>query len=182
MIPMALQKTVGPDAPALRTVTVTQGDVEVSQDPGVRMSTILGSCVAVCMWDPMAKIGGMNHFLLADGGGKTALKYGANAMELLINRLLRKGARRSTLQSKLFGGASISSVAHEIGQRNGEFAREFVLNEGIPCIAESLGGNKARRVQFNPVTGAARVLFVQSADVAPIRPPRVVPQPDVTLF
>ncbi len=168
-----------------KTVTVVQGDYAVSADPHVVMSTVLGSCVAVCLYDQKIGVGGMNHFLLASSGTAKSddLKYGVNAMELLINRVLRAGGDRRNLQAKLFGGARMTDHSRDIGRSNADFALEFLEREGIACVSQSLGGDKARRVQFTPTTGAARQLQVvgPAPDIAPVkRPP---PQnSDITLF
>lgn len=145
-----------------KTVTVVQGDYAVSSDQTVVMSTVLGSCVAVCLFDLRARVGGMNHFLLAgtDTADSDDLKYGVNAMELLINQLLRAGADRHMLQAKLFGGARMTDHARDIGHSNAVFALDFLEREGIACLSQSLGGDKARRVQFTPTTGAARQLQI----------------------
>lgn len=165
-----------------KNITVIQGEVEISDDPNVVLSTILGSCVSVCIWDPKARIGGMNHFLLAQGSGQADVKYGAFAMEKLINQLLKAGAQRKALQSKLFGGASVSGFGGTIGRKNAQFARNFVADEGIVCIAESLEGDQPRRVRFSPTTGQVQMLFVQPAEVAPeTSAPKMVGS-DVTLF
>lgn len=163
-------------------ITVMQGQIEISSNPRAVLSTILGSCVATCMWDPHAGIGGMNHFLLAQGGGKTDVKYGAYAMEMLINRLLRAGAQRNALQCKLFGGAALSGFGGDIGHKNAQFARNFVADEGIICIAESLEGNKPRRLRFSPTTGKVQLLFVRATDVAPLAAAPATVTPDITLF
>ncbi len=91
---------------AANMITVVQGDYAVSSDPKAVMSTVLGSCVAMCLFDSVNKVGGMNHFLLATSSQAESddLKYGVNAIELLINRLLQSGAERGNLQAKLFGG------------------------------------------------------------------------------
>ncbi len=168
-----------------KTITVVQGDYAVSDDPEAVMSTVLGSCVAVCLFDPFARVGGMNHFLLASQGDAKSndLKYGVNAMELLINRVLRKGGVRKNLQAKLFGGARMTDHSRDIGRSNADFALEFLEREGIPCMSQSLGGDKARRVQFTPTTGAARQL--QIAGQPPVAETPRAPQPaaaDITLF
>jgi chemotaxis protein CheD len=141
-----------------------QGDYYVSGDPTAQISTLLGSCVAACLWDKGAAMGGMNHFLLPSvpsaGGQADSLRYGINAMEVLINALLRMGARRSHLEGKLFGGARISQYLRDIGASNAEFARSFLAAEDIPCRAASLGGTTARRVIFRPTTGQAHQLLV----------------------
>ena len=173
-----------------RTISVIQGEVHISADPEAVLSTILGSCVAVCMWDPVAGVGGMNHFLLPTQAGRKGetVKYGAHAMELLINGLLRKGASRDTLVCKLFGGASMARHSSGIGQSNITFAKSYLRDEGIPIEAESIGGNEARRVRFWATTGRAKLLIVPRIDDDPELKPTVVtprqpPQePDITLF
>jgi chemotaxis protein CheD len=170
-----------------RTVTVLQGELRISADPADVLSTILGSCVAVCMWDPLARVGGMNHFLLPDGTGRGSdtIKYGTHAMELLINGLLRSGAARSRLQAKLFGGAQMVTQFRDIGAGNIRFARDFLRTEGIPCISESLGGTEARRIRFWATTGQVRMLSVPRQEDVPVRRPAAAPAAsasDITLF
>ncbi len=151
---------------------VSQGEFLTSKDPHETMSTVLGSCVAACLWDPVALIGGMNHFLLPNAGtGADAIssRYGINAMEMLINNLLKLGADRHRLRAKLFGGASMSSNLADIGGLNARFAKSFLATEDIPCVAASLGGNSARRITFHPTSGHARQLIVESPD--PVRLP-----------
>lgn len=159
-------------------VAVVQGEYMVSADPEVQLSTILGSCVAVCLHDPGARIGGMNHFLLPFGqeeGTNRPVRYGVFAMEMLINALMKEGAKKGRLQAKLFGGARISSDLRDIGQSNAAFARDFLATENIPCLAESLGGTNARRLIYQPATGHARMLLVPSSSVEP--PPKPQPKP-----
>ena len=149
---------------------VLQGEHQVSGAPDIVLSTILGSCVAVCLWDDVAGLGGMNHFLLPFGpkaAAATPERYGVHAMEILINALLKAGARRNRLQAKLFGGARLSATLSDIGQSNARFAKEFLATEAIPCLAESLGGTSARRVLFRPRTGHARQLLVPDTNVEP---------------
>ncbi len=168
-----------------KTITVVQGDHAVSSDQSVVLTTVLGSCVAACLFDPSMRIGGMNHFLLAGSGSSRAgdMRYGVNAMELLINRLLQAGAQRHLIVAKLFGGASMTDHAGDIGKANAAFAIDFLYQENIPCISQSLGGDLARRVQFTPSTGAARQLQIAGADPN-IVPTRAAPTPgqDITLF
>ncbi len=167
-----------------RTISIVQGDFAVSADPLAVMSTVLGSCVAVCLFDESAKIGGMNHFLLAgdDDTASTDLKYGVNAMELLINKLLRGGADRHRLRAKLFGGARMTRHARDIGASNAAFAQSFLDGEGLPCLSQSLGGTQARRVVFTPTTGAARMLQI-SGPAPEAKPPPAQPKTEaITLF
>ena len=133
----------------------------MTEDPGVMMGTILGSCVAACMRDPVAGVGGMNHFLLpgereTTGEGPQALRYGVQSMELLLNALYRMGARRERLQVKLFGGARLSDHLSDVGQQNAAFAERFLASEGITMTGGSLRGDQARRIQFWPVSGRVR--------------------------
>jgi chemotaxis protein CheD len=178
---------ITPPSPAQeRTITVLQGELYISSDPTEVLSTILGSCVAVCMWDPLARIGGMNHFLLPGdaGRGSDKIKYGTHAMELLINGLLKRGAARPRFEAKLFGGAQMVNQFRDIGASNIQFARAFLRAEGIPCISESLGGTEARRVRFWATTGRARMLAVPRQDEIMLNkmPAPVIAAPDITLF
>jgi len=143
-----------------RRVHVVQGEHYVTDDPSVMLTTILGSCVAACIRDPLAGLGGMNHFLLPGGEGEDvttdSVRYGAYAMELLVNGLLRQGARRERLQAKLFGGARVISGLTDIGDQNGRFAERYLKQEGINFAGGSLGGERARRIQFWPISGRVR--------------------------
>ena len=145
---------------------VIQGEFAVTDDPFIVLTTILGSCVACCLHDPVSRVGGMNHFLLPgdESAGDDSLRYGVNSMELLINGLLRRGAQRDRLEAKLFGGARVLAGLSDVGSQNAAFARRFLKEEGIPCIGESLGGDQARRVRFSPTTGAARQLLLEKVD------------------
>lgn len=142
-----------------RRVHVVQGEHHVTSDPDVVMTTVLGSCVAVCLRDSTAMVGGMNHFLLPDGkveGADQGRRFGAYAMELLINDLLRSGARRERLEAKLFGGARMFDGLSDVGASNVAFAEKFLRDEGIPVLGGSLGGTEARRVQYWPSSGRAQ--------------------------
>jgi len=169
-----------------RVVTVIQGEFQVSNDPLVVLSTILGSCVSVCIFDETAHVGGMNHFLLPGDSDASVenVKYGTFAMETLINRLIKDGADRFRLKAKLFGGGRMTQNMSDIGRSNVEFGQRFLVDEGIPCISESIGGTQARRVQFVPTTGAARQRFVPKGEVKDDIPrPKLVPAAnDITLF
>lgn len=165
-------------------ITVTQGEFRASRDP-VIMSTVLGSCVAVCLHDPGAGMGGMNHFLLPDSGGAVdgcSERYGVHAMERLINALLRMGARRDRLVAKAFGGANMSRRLTPIGDANASFARAFLTAEGIPCLAESYGGQNARRVLFWPQSGKAQQKIVPEMVEEPREQVPDFPKANVTLF
>jgi chemotaxis protein CheD len=124
----------------------------LATDAPVALVTLLGSCVAACLHDPMIALGGMNHFMLPGGdvNDATSARYGANAMELLINDLLKRGARRQRLQAKVFGGGNVLRGFHSdpIGTRNASFVLEYLEAERIPVLARDLGDNQARKVCF----------------------------------
>lgn len=167
---------------------VSQGEYLATRNQNETLSTVLGSCVAACLWDPVAFIGGMNHFLLpyaGAGADSISSRYGINAMEMLINNLLKLGADRKRLRAKLFGGATMSSNLADIGGLNARFAQSFLSTEGIPCDAASLGGTAARRVTFHPTSGHARQLIIQVADPARLpnhTPTHAATASDVVLF
>lgn len=128
--------------------------------------TTLGSCVAACIRDTARGVGGMNHFMLPTRGGdpeswvndpvNVATRYGNNAMEQLINRILKLGARREDLEVKLFGGGRVlRGVTTDIGRRNIEFALEYCATEALNLTGRDLGGTHPRKVQFFPETGRA---------------------------
>jgi chemotaxis protein CheD len=144
------------------TVTVLQGDYKVTTDPKVVFSTVLGSCIAACIYDEQVGVGGMNHFLLASssGAGGVSARYGVHAMELLINGIMKKGALRSNLKAKVFGGAKMSANLSDIGANNADFVQRFLRDEGIPVISSSVGGTSARRVRFHACSGAAQQTHV----------------------
>lgn len=165
------------------TVYVDQGRYMVGRDPDTVIGTILGSCVAACIWDPEACLGGMNHIVLPERAGRwsTIDSYGATDMERLINALLREGAARDRLRAKVFGGASMIAGLPDIGRRNAEFIVAFLAREGIPLDGSSLGGNQARMIRFWPYTGRVRQRLVDRVDERVAPPPRPVGN-DVELF
>jgi chemotaxis protein CheD len=161
------------DAPGSR-VNLIQGECRVSADPSLVMATVLGSCVAACLHDSSAHVGGMNHFLLPEGdkNDPASLRYGAYAMELLVNGLLTLGAKRETLRAKLFGGSRLNSGLADIGQANIAFARNYLRREGIRYSGGSTGGIHARKVQFWPVSGRARqALLPRATELEPLAGP-----------
>ncbi|MEO6013605.1 MAG: hypothetical protein ABIQ30_08490 [Devosia sp.] len=181
--------------------TIHQGDCLVGGDEDLTFATILGSCISACIRDIEANIGGMNHFLLAEPSGSArdrygaSARYGAFAMEQLINKVLTRGSgRKSNLEIKVFGGGLINSALSDVGAKNIEFVREFLHNEGYAIAGEDVGGTFARRVMFKPFSGRAfikRLDAVTGANVAKeelsIAAKRVVPAPapvadDIELF
>lgn len=168
-------------------IHIVQGDFRISNRAEDTFTTILGSCVATCLCDPVAEVGGMNHFLLPDGarGGGDLKRYGLHAMELLINALLKAGADRRRLQAKIFGGAAMHDGLKDIGRSNAEFARRFLAVEGIECIAENLGGTQGRRVRYWPTTGRAQLRMMDQYERLPSERPAPFSETatdDLTLF
>lgn len=125
--------------------------------------TVLGSCVAACIRDSDSGIGGMNHFMLPDEGGRdmvsTSARYGTYAMEVLINHLLKMGARRNRLEAKVFGGGAVleSLSSSNVGMRNAEFVLNYLKTEKIPIIAKDLLDSYPRKVYYFPNSGRVLV-------------------------
>jgi len=147
----------------IQAAKILPGEYHVT-DQNIVLTTLLGSCVTACIRDPVSRIGGMNHFLLPDtsnkqDAGSDSARYGAYAMEVLINQLTKMGAHRRRLEAKVFGGANVlSKLSHNnVGKRNAEFVIEFLTTEGIPILAQDLGGHQARKVAYFPATGEARL-------------------------
>lgn len=144
------------------TVAVLPSKFHVT-DEDVVITTLLGSCVAACLYDPVAGVAGMNHFMLSSDryardmpfSVTDAGRYGIHAMELLINGMLRLGARRNEMSAKVFGGASIMTNPatvgnfHCVGSVNCRFIRDFLTKEGIPLVATDLGGDEGRVIYFD---------------------------------
>ena len=122
------------------------------------VSTILGSCVAVCLWDPEAHVGGMNHFLLPRGAGA---RYGSDAMPQLIDEMVGRGAHVARMVAKVFGGACVipgfTGPRKAIGQQNAEIALEVLAAHSIPVRANDTGGRRGRKLLFHTGTGQAYV-------------------------
>ncbi len=140
-------------------VKVLPGEYFVSGDEIVMM-TVLGSCISACLWDTRAHIGGMNHFMLPEGGGEDGFgRYGSYAMELLINEMLKSGARRESLQAKIFGGAQVMAnfTTMNVGERNTAFVIDYLQTERIPLLSRDVLDIYPRKVCFFPVTGTAMV-------------------------
>lgn len=165
-----------------KTIFIVQGEDAVSRDRDTVIATILGSCISVCLWDPVARVGGMNHLLLPEmkQTGPGLDTAGAVAMERLINKLVRIGAARARLRAKLFGGSSMLMGMTDIGERNVQFAETYLSNETIPCDRGSVCGTQARKLRFWPATGAVKQKFVDDAPT--LAPPVRISTNDVELF
>ena len=137
-------------------VKVLPGEYYVSNEDLV----VLGSCIAACIWDGKVRTGGMNHFMLPDGDGIDGSgRYGSYAMELLINEMFKLGARRETMQAKIFGGAQVMAgfTTMNVGERNTQFVLDYLSTERIPVVSQDVLDIHPRKVCFFPVTGKALV-------------------------
>tara|TARA_Y100001956_G_C4128842_1_gene192184 strand:+ start:3608 stop:4258 length:651 start_codon:yes stop_codon:yes gene_type:complete len=152
---------------AKHIIKVLPGGLYCTKREDELIATGLGSCVAACIWDEFASVGGMNHFLLPfdnplqikswhpDSLVSTASRYGIHAMEMLLNSLIEHGAKRSNLQIKLFGGAQMLGRSSMIGEKNVEFILNYVEQEHLHVVAHDLGGLEPRKVMFDPLSGKA---------------------------
>jgi chemotaxis receptor (MCP) glutamine deamidase CheD len=140
--------------------SIIVGDVFASDEPAL-VATVLGSCVAACLYDPVTRVGGMNHFMLPEASRETtSAAFGIHAMELLINKIMRLGGDRRRLQAKVFGGANVLALQGaelQIGQRNVAFVRQCLEDEGISLAAQRVGGNQGVKLCFYTATARALV-------------------------
>jgi chemotaxis protein CheD len=122
------------------------------------IQTTLGSCIAACLYDRVAKVGGMNHFMLPEGAGDSG-RYGSYAMELLINEMMKRGANRQTMEAKIFGGGQVVSgmTTMNVGERNTQFVMDYLKTERIPIVSKDVLDIYARKVCFLPGSGKAMV-------------------------
>ncbi len=134
-------------------------------DEDLLLTTTLGSCIAACLWDRNARIGGMNHFMLPEGEGDSG-RYGSYAMEVLINELQKRGATRSTLEAKIFGGGQVISGMNtmNVGERNTAFVLDYLRTERIPVVSKDVLDVYPRKVCFLPASGKAMVKRLASAN------------------
>ncbi len=142
----------------LEAAKILPGQYHAAADDIV-IVTVLGSCVSACLWDPVLRIGGMNHFMLPGSSGAASATLGLYAMEVLINHMLKLGADRRRLVAKVFGGASVlqGMDALNVGTQNSAFVLEFLAEEGIPVAAQDLYDICPRKVYFFCATGKVLV-------------------------
>jgi len=133
------------------------GDYHASNDESLVLSTLLGSCISVCLLDKQNKIAGMNHFMLPGviRGGSILLnddaRYGVHSMELLINNMMKLGAKRNNLRAKVFGGGKVlGTTITAVSDSNIEFAINYLKMEEIPILSQDVGGNVGRKIYFYP--------------------------------
>ncbi len=136
----------------------------VSDKPFI-VTTVLGSCISVCLIDKEKNIGGINHFMLPlwNGEGLASAKYGNIAMEKLLARMISLGSRKNSIEAKMFGGANQSNFTMQIGARNREMAAQFLNEHKIPLVAESTLGTLGRKIIFNTSTGVVKMKLIRPA-------------------
>ncbi len=139
-------------------IKIFAGEWAISAAEDEMLATILGSCVSACVRDPVAAVGGMNHFLLPGDENSMhqsgdAARYGVNAMESLINALLNAGAQKHRLEFKVFGGGNVINNSARIGSKNARFVKEFLAREGYRIASSDLEGDHPRSLHYYPVTG-----------------------------
>jgi len=124
----------------------------------ILIMTTLGSCIAACLWDRNARVGGMNHFMLPDGAGDSG-RYGSYAMELLINEMMKRGASRMNMEAKVFGGGQVVAGMNSlnVGERNTSFVIDYLKMERIPILSKDVLDIYPRKVCFLPASGKAMV-------------------------
>ena len=149
-------------------VKVLPGEYFVDSEDILIMTT-LGSCIAACIWDREKRVGGMNHFLLPDsdgGGGGASGRYGSFAMDLLIGELVKRGATRSTMEAKVFGGGAVVSGMNSInvGERNTAFVLDYLRTERITVVSKDVLDIYPRKICFLPASGKALVKRLASAN------------------
>ena len=138
-------------------VKLLPGEFFVHQED-ILLTTTLGSCIAACLWDRSARVGGMNHFMLPDGAGDSG-RYGSYAMELLINEMMKRGASRTSMEAKVFGGGQVVSGMNSlnVGERNTQFVMDYLKTERSPILSKDVMDIYPRKVCFLPASGKAMV-------------------------
>lgn len=147
-------------------VQILPGDYYVTARDEV-ISTVLGSCISVCLRDPVIGVGGINHFMLpGDEQSMNAniecARYGVHAMEVLITSVVQLGANKDALEVKMFGGGNIISGSQDLGERNIKFARDFLKSNGFIITSEDVGLLYSRKIRYQPSTGAVMVKRLRS--------------------
>ncbi len=138
----------------------------VSREPHL-VTTVLGSCISVCLYDTSRKVGGINHFMLPfwNGEGLASAKYGNIAMEKLLREMEKIGARKTDMIAKIFGGANQANFTMKIGERNIEIARKYLRQFEIPVTGESVDGTLGRKILFDTSTGVVKMKLIQPTQI-----------------
>jgi chemotaxis protein CheD len=146
-------------ANAIWMVKMFPGEFYVTKKTDELLVTVLGSCVSACIRDPIAGVGGMNHFMLPHhasgtwGDDSSSARFGNFAMEKLINELIKSGATRERMEVKVFGGGNVTDTSNAIGSENAAFVLRYLEAEGLRCAAQDLGGTLPRRIHYYPSSG-----------------------------
>jgi chemotaxis protein CheD len=146
-------------ATAVWMMKVFPGEFYITKETNEVLVTVLGSCVSACIRDPIAGVGGMNHFMLpqhgsgAWGNDLKSTRFGNFAMEKLINELTKAGCVRERMEIKVFGGGNVTDSSNAVGSENAEFILAYLKAEGLRCAATDLGGTLPRRIHYYPTTG-----------------------------
>jgi chemotaxis protein CheD len=150
-------------------VKVLPGEYFVHSEDLLIMTT-LGSCIAACLWDRHARVGGLNHFMLPEGGDGSG-RYGSYAMELLINELMKRGASRGSLEAKVFGGGQVIAGMDtvNVGERNTRFVMNYLKTERIPVVSKDVLEIYPRKVCFLPASGKAMVKRLAPTNAAALQ-------------
>ncbi len=141
------------------------GMIKISRQP-MEITTLLGSCVSICLWDSTLQTGGINHYLMPlwNGTGLASPKYGNIAIESLIGKMISLGSKRENLKAKVFGGASLlksSEYSFNIGERNIEIQEAVLKDNDIELVAQSTGGKLGRKIIFNTFTGLVKMKYIK---------------------
>lgn len=152
-----------------QTKDLFPAEIIVSKD-AIKVSTLLGSCVSVCLWDPINGYGGINHFMLPywNGKGLASPKYGNIAMETLLQKMINLGSKKSNIQAKIFGGGQVLQMLNnhfDIGPRNIQYARSFLSSEGIRIVSSSVGGTEGRKIIFDTLSGMVLMRFIKRSTI-----------------
>ncbi|MEM0930487.1 MAG: chemotaxis protein CheD [Pseudomonadota bacterium] len=155
------------DAPGgvVGPVAIGIGDLVVARHPAQSFTTVLGSCIAIGLWDPVSQVGGLNHFLLAHSQGEASrdLRYGDTAIPALVGKVEAAGADLRRIRAIVVGGANMIRAMLPIGTENAAFARDWLAEQRIPVVSEDTGGVHARRLSFTPGDGSFRISAVDDA-------------------
>jgi chemotaxis protein CheD len=155
-------------------IKVHPGEFHVTKKADEVLVTVLGSCVAACIRDPLTGFGGMNHFMLAEDNGGVwgtevmSTRFGNYAMEKLINELIKAGCPRERMEIKVFGGGNVIDSQQAVGTKNAEYVLRYLADEGLKCAAQDLGGDHPRRIQYSPATGQVVRRILRRTDAEPV--------------
>lgn len=154
-----------------KKVIIGIGEWAVEKNPAILVTLGLGSCVGVCIRDPIARIGGMVHVMLPDSGGKatnTPGKFADSGIDLIIEELLKMGGQRNRLEAKIAGGASMFQSAMDIGSRNIDAVMKSLERNSVKLLAKDVGGNKARSIEYDIESGKLMIRKVKTGDAVEV--------------